>query len=116
VGRPSPLTPSPQVERPGPYGRNARERGDSISEVGELEGDAEVAFLQLGDDGLEVVALLALTAQLIALGLALDALEAELLDEGVQLRAPCRRDADVRVATWRTVPPAASSILPNSSP
>ena len=40
-----------------------------------------------GDDGLQVVALLAGDPDLIALGLALDALEAELLDEPLSSRA-----------------------------
>ena len=59
--------------------------GGSVPEVRELEGDAEVAFAQLRDDVLQVVALLAADAQLVTLGLALDTLEPEILDELVEL-------------------------------
>ena len=44
-------------------------RTESIAEVLELEGDAEVVVAEGGDDFLEVVALLAGDADLIALGL-----------------------------------------------
>ena len=67
----------------------------SVAEVLELQGDAEVAVLQRRDDGLEVVALLAGDAELIALGLGLDALQAEVLDELVELAGLVRRDAGV---------------------
>ena len=44
----------------------------SVAEVLELQGDPEVGLLERGDDRLEVVALLAGDADLIALGLGLD--------------------------------------------
>ena len=46
-----------------------------VAEVGELQRHAEVGLLQLGDDGLELVTLLAGHAHLLALGLALDPLQ-----------------------------------------
>ena len=58
-----------------------------VAEVLELQGDAEVAALQRRDDRLQVVALLAGDPQLVALGLGLDALEPEVLDELVELAA-----------------------------
>ena len=61
-----------------------REYG-SVSEVRELEGETEVAVLELGDDRLEVITLLALHPQLIALRRRLHALHAESLDELVEL-------------------------------
>ena len=70
-------------------------------------------LLERGDDGLEVVALLAGDPQLLALGLGLDALEAEALDELVELAWPCRDEMPaLSVTVWRAVPPAASSTLP----
>ena len=67
----------------------------SVAEVVELQGDAEVDLLEAGDHGLEVVALLAGDPDLIALGLRLDALEAEVLDGLVDAPWPsprrCRR-------------------------
>ena len=51
--------------------------------------------------------------ELVTLGLGLDALEAEALDELVQLAGLVGRDAGLRwLATWRTVAPDASSTLP----
>src|SRR5687768_12259505 len=49
--------------------------------VGELDGEVEVGALDEGDDGLEVVALLARDAELVALDLHLDALGAVVTDE-----------------------------------
>ena len=40
-----------------------------VAEIVELQGDTEVRFLAGGDDGLEVIALLARDPELIALGL-----------------------------------------------
>src|SRR3954471_21667528 len=69
-----------------------RTRSRSVAEVVELEGHAEVALLQRGDDALEVVSLLADDPQLVALGLGLDALEAQALDELVELTGLVRGD------------------------
>ena len=68
----------------------------SVPEVAELEGDVEVLLLQGGDDRLQVVALLARDADLVALGLGLDALEAEVLDRLVDLLGVVGRDAGVQ--------------------
>ena len=87
--------------------------GRSVPEVVELQRDAEVRSFRRGDHRLQVVALLAGDPQLLALGLGLDALEPELLDELVELAGLVRRDAGRRWrACWRAVPPAASSTLP----
>ena len=51
-----------------PYGPSV-EAAPLVSEVGELERDAVVAVLELGDDGLEVVPLLARHPDLITLDL-----------------------------------------------
>ena len=76
----------------------------SVAEVLELEGDLEVGFLEGGDDGLEVVALLAGDAELVALHLDLDLLGALVADQladllGLLLRdALLQRDADLGLA------------------
>src|SRR5262249_61510378 len=67
----------------------------SVAEVRELEGDAEVRVAELGDGGLEVVLLLAVHAELLALDLVGDALEAEALDELADLAGLGVGDADV---------------------
>ena len=59
-------SPTPS-SRPG-AGLGVRRRR-LVAEVVELQGDAEVRFLAGGDDGLEVIALLARDPELIALGL-----------------------------------------------
>ena len=87
-----------------PWRCTARVRG-SVAEVVELQGDAEVVLLQLGDHLLEVVALLAADPQLVALGLRLDALEAEVLDEMLSFLALSLEMPALSVAVWRTVPP-----------
>src|SRR5690606_27074375 len=61
-----------------PSGHSGRR---SIAEVLELEGDLEVPLAQGGDDLLQRVTALAGDPQLLALGLGLDALHAESLDE-----------------------------------
>src|SRR3954447_21550176 len=70
--------------------------GASVAEVVELQRDAEVAGLEVGDDRLQVVALLADHPELVALGLALDALEAEALDVLVQLPGLVAGDAGLQ--------------------
>src|SRR4051812_21405368 len=65
----------------------------SVAEVAEGEGDAEVLLAQRGDDGLEVVALLAADPELVGLRLAGDALHPEGLDELVELTGLVRGDA-----------------------
>src|SRR4029453_19614296 len=68
-----------------------------VAEVRELERHAEVAFAERRDHCLQVVALLAGHPQLIALGLALDPLQSELLDELVELTGLVGRDACVQL-------------------
>ena len=51
-----------------------------VAEVAERQGDAEVLLAEGGDDGLEVVALLAAHPELVGLGLGLHAFEAEGLE------------------------------------
>src|SRR5262249_93347 len=55
--------------------------GRSVAEVRELQGHAEVVFAELGDRGLQVVALLTADPQLVTLHLMLHALQAERLHE-----------------------------------
>src|SRR5438876_10260737 len=66
-----------------------------VAEVRELERDAEVLLAQLRYRGLEVVPLLYRHAQLLALHLVRDALEAEALDELADLAGLHVGDADV---------------------
>ena len=66
-----------------------------VAEVLELHGDAEVGALEQCDHRLQVVALLAVDPDRVALGLAGDALRALLLDQPVDLAGLVRRDADL---------------------
>ncbi len=72
-------------------------------------GTPKSPSLQLGDHRLQVVSLLAPDAQLVTLGLALDALEAEILDELVQLARLVAGDA--RVERDRLAHRAAGGLL-----
>ena len=69
----------------------------SVPEVLELQGQAEVLFPQPGDHGLEVVALLARHAHLVALGLGGHALGAVVLDPAVDGPGVVGDEAGLRV-------------------
>ena len=85
----------------------------SVAEVRELERHAEVVLAQLLDRGLQVVALLAVDAQLVALHLVLHALDAETLDVLADLARLVVVDADLdRRPSGGRVPWSASSTLP----
>src|SRR5690606_19659673 len=77
---------------PGSAGRTAMWWGISAV-VDELQVDVQIAALEQGDDGLQIVAALGLHAQLVALDLALDALGALVADDLADLLRVLGRDA-----------------------
>ena len=79
-GRAPPSAPQPAPARNERPQRPRRRASRLVPEVAELEGDVHVRLLQSRDDRLQVVTLLARDADLVALGLGLDRLEAEVLD------------------------------------
>ena len=83
----------------------ARAPSRLVAEVLELERDVEVLLAEGGDDLLQRVALLARDPQLIALGLGLDPLHAQSLDELVELPGLVGRDPG-RQADVLARPPA----------
>src|SRR5918993_1920855 len=87
----SPGSAAATGSKPGNTGRHPAV--DSIAEVAELQGDAEVFLAHRLDGRLQVVSLLAADPQLLALDLALDTLEPESLDELVDGGGLVPRDA-----------------------
>src|SRR5690606_27518459 len=77
---------------PGSAGRTAMWWGISAV-VDELQVDVQIAALEQGDDGLQIVAALGLHAQLVALDLALDALGALVADDLADLLRVLAGDA-----------------------